>query len=116
MTFSERYSRFRNRQAKDWWTITFGDPFSWLFLAVVGDWRIVTPNRLTILSFLAKAIPAGLILYGTRLSVIIAAILLQFGQILDSMDGNLARCRGESGWFGGFLDRFLDAFGLLLVS
>lgn len=116
MTFSDRYSSYRNRQAKDWWTITFGDPLSWLVLAVVGGSPAVTPNRLTILSFFAKIVPAGLILAGTRGSVILAAILLQVGQVLDSMDGNLSRQRREASWFGGFLDRFLDAFGLLIVA
>ncbi len=47
----KRYKAMKTRIAKDWWTVTFGDPASWLILSLIGDWQWITPARITILSF-----------------------------------------------------------------
>lgn len=112
----ERYKLLKNRQAKDWWTATFGDPLSWLILSLIGDKKWITPTGITKLSFLAKMIPAVLILTNDRDLIIYAAVLLQVGQVLDSMDGNLARYRKEISIAGGFLDRVLDSVGFVFVQ
>ena len=52
--YSERYRLLKTRSAKDWWTATFGDPVSWIVLAAIADWRIISPNLLTLLNFLTK--------------------------------------------------------------
>ena len=105
----------KNRQAKDWWTITFGDPLSWIILGVIGDYKWITPIGITWLSFFAKMIPAGLMVTNDRIAIIAAVISLQLGQVLDSMDGNLARYRGQATLKGGFLDRVLDGTGFIFV-
>ena len=115
MRFKDRYAAMKNRQAKDWWTITFGDPLSWIILGVIGDYKRVTPIGITWLSFFAKMIPAGLMATNDSIAIIAAAISLQFGQVLDSMDGNLARYRGHATLKGGFLDRVLDGTGFIFV-
>lgn len=115
MRFKDRYAAMKNRQGKDWWTITFGDPISWIILGVIGDQKWVTPTGITWVSFFAKMIPAGLMVTIDRTAIIAAAILLQFGQVLDSMDGNLARYRGQASLKGGFLDRVLDGTGFIFV-
>jgi len=115
MRFKDRYAAMKNRQAKDWWTITFGDPLSWIILGVIGDYKWVTPIGITWLSFFAKMIPAGLMVTNDSIAIIAAAITLQFGQVLDSMDGNLARYRGQATLKGGFLDRVLDGTGFIFV-
>ena len=115
MKLKARYNAMKNRQAKDWWTITFGDPISWIVLAVIGDVKWVTPIGITWLSFFCKIFPAYLMLYDDRTFIILAAVLLQIGQILDSMDGNLARYRNDTTLRGGFLDRILDGTGFVFV-
>ena len=115
MRFKDRYAAMKNRQAKDWWTITFGDPLSWIILGVIGAYKWVTPIGITWLSFFAKMIPAGLMVTNDSIAIIAAAISLQFGQVLDSMDGNLARYRGQATLKGGFLDRVLDGTGFIFV-
>ena len=115
MGFKNRYQAMKNRQANDWWTITFGDPISWIVLGVIGDLKWVTPIGITWLSFLCKIYPAGLMLYSDRTLIIVAALLLQIGQVLDSMDGNLARYRNQTTLRGGFLDRILDGTGFIFV-
>ena len=105
----------KNRQGNDWWTITFGDPISWIVLGVIGDVKWITPIGITLLSFLCKIFPAVLMLYSDRNLIIFAALLLQVGQVLDSMDGNLARYRNQTTLRGGFLDRILDGTGFIFV-
>ncbi len=115
MNFKTRYQAMKNRQGNDWWTITFGDPISWIVLGVIGDMKWITPIGITWLSFLCKIFPAVLMLYSDRNLIILAALLLQVGQILDSMDGNLARYRNQTTLRGGFLDRILDGTGFIFV-
>ena len=115
MNFKARYQAMKNRQANDWWTITFGDPISWIVLGVIGDIKWITPIGITWLSCLCKIFPAVLMLYSDRNLIIFAALLLQVGQVLDSMDGNLARYRNQITLRGGFLDRILDGTGFIFV-
>ena len=115
MGFKARYQAMKNRQAKDWWSITFGDPISWIVLGVIGDAKWVTPIGVTWFSFLCKIFPAGLMLYGDRYFIVLSALLLQIGQVLDSIDGNLARYRNNTTLRGGFLDRILDGTGFIFV-
>jgi len=115
MNFKARYKAVKNRQAKDWWSITFGDPISWLILGFIGDIKWITPIGITWVSFLCKILPAGLILYSERYFIISGALILQLGQVLDSMDGNLARYRNNTTLRGGFLDRILDGTGFIFV-
>jgi len=115
MGFKNRYQAMKNRQANDWWTITFGDPVSWVVLGVIGDIKWITPIGITWLSFFSKIVPACLMITNDRALIITAAILLQIGQVLDSMDGNLARYRNQTTLRGGFLDRILDGTGFIFV-
>ncbi len=114
-TIRSRYLRLKNRQAKDWWTATFADPASWFILALVGDVRWITPNRITLISLLLKLVPAWLIAFHGTAHVLAAALMLQVGQVFDSMDGNLARYRETTSQIGGYLDRILDGAGYLVV-
>ena len=91
MGFKARYQKMKNRQAKDWWSTTFGDPISWIILGFIGDIKWITPIGITWISFLCKIIPAGLLIHNERYFIVIGAILLQLGQVLDCMDGNLAQ-------------------------
>ena len=115
MGFKTRYQAMKNRQAKDWWSITFGDPISWVILGFIGDIKWITPVGITWLSFLFKIFPAALMLHSERYFIVLSALLLQIGQVLDSMDGNLARYRNETTLSGGFLDRILDGIGFVFV-
>ena len=115
MDFKTRYQKMKNRQAKDWLSATFGDPISWIVLGLIGDIKWITPIGITWLSFLCKIIPTGLIIHSERHYIIVGVLLLQVGQVLDSMDGNLARYRNITTLRGGFLDRILDGLGFVFV-
>ena len=113
--FLKRYQLLKSRDAKDWWTATFGDPVSWIILALIADWKFITPNLLTALTFISKIIASCLIAFGDRSMMIYGAIFLQLGVIFDHMDGNLARYRGDITLKGGFLDRILDGISILII-
>lgn len=114
-SFRQRYAAARNRQATDWWTATFADPVSWVVLGLTADWPLLTPHRITLVSFVFKLAPAALLISGSAYAALWSAVLLQLGQVLDSMDGNLARYRGVSSRSGGFLDKILDGAGFVAV-
>jgi CDP-diacylglycerol--glycerol-3-phosphate 3-phosphatidyltransferase len=65
----------------------------------------VTPNRVTVLGFFVVVVAAGLVAIG---QLLIGAVVLVAGSLLDAVDGALARATGGSTAFGNFLDSTLD--------
>jgi len=66
----------------------------------------ITPNKLTIVTFLF-GIFSGLM---NLISVPLAAILYQISSIFDGVDGEIARARMQTSKFGGFFDSILDRY------
>jgi phosphatidylglycerophosphate synthase len=89
-----------------------------LILSMVADWRFVTPNRLTILSFGLTVLTGMLILASDKTDLIVAAVVLQIAYIIDCMDGQLARYRGVSSALGSLLDKWSDfvKFPFIIVA
>lgn len=80
----------------------------------------ITPNQITIFSFM-WGIAAGLcFLFGKYNWLVIGAICVQFSQILDCADGMLARTKNMCSDYGSFLDltvdRVVDFFFLTGIS
>ena len=87
MNFKARYKAVKNRRSKDWWSITFGDPISWLILGFIGDIKWITPIGITWVSFLFKILPAGLILLGcTELPIVINKSHFEGKKAISSID------------------------------
>ena len=93
---------------EEWWSRVFATPIAQLILTVVADWRCISPNRLTILSFGLTFLSGVFILFDTTTDLIIAGIILQIAYIIDCMDGQLARYRGISSKLGSLLDKWSD--------
>ena len=75
----------------------------------------VTPNQLTVVSFLFNMLGAAAFCMG-RYPFIVAGVILQIaGNVLDSADGMLARSRGTCNDFGAALDLILDRIGDLFL-
>lgn len=110
MKLLERKTKLKTsfQKRSEWWSRVFASPAAHFLLIIFGDWKFLTPNRLTIISFFLVLLTAGIIISPIPHAFIIAAILLQFAYILDCMDGQLARYRGISTSLGGFLDKSLD--------
>jgi len=110
MDFAARKSKLKAtfKPREEWWSRVFATPIASVLLLAVADWHFITPNRLTILSFLLAVMSATLIVIGGHGVLIAAGIILQIAYIIDCMDGQLARYRNVSSTFGSFLDKWSD--------
>jgi len=72
----------------------------------------ITPNKVTVAGFLVVAAAAALIGFG---QLLVGAIVLVSGSLLDAVDGALARATGGATAFGSFLDSTLDRAAELIL-
>jgi len=98
----------------EWWSSFFTSPLAILLNWIVVDWKFLTPNRITFLSFLVSIVAAGLILTLNYNGFIMAAVLLNLSHIFDCMDGQMARYRGTASAFGSYYDKVTDHIKIFL--
>ena len=96
------------RPREEWWSRVFASPIAHYILLFIADKKLITPNRLTLISFGLTFFTAAIIISGVKGSLLLAAIILQFAYIVDCMDGQLARYRQTSSKFGSFFDKWSD--------
>ena len=72
----------------------------------------VTPNQMTWAAFGIALLSFISFVLGNN---IIAGILVQLSSIVDGIDGSLARLKGMTSVFGGFLDSMLDRYADILI-
>ncbi len=72
----------------------------------------VTPNQMTWVAFGIALLSFVSFVLGHN---IIAGLLVQLSSIVDGIDGSLARLKGMTSEFGGFLDSVLDRYADILV-
>jgi phosphatidylglycerophosphate synthase len=92
----------------EWWSSFVTSPIAVLLNYIVIDYKWLTPNIITLLSFIVAIIAVCFILIGWSINFIIAAILIHMSHILDCMDGQMARYRGESSLSGSYFDKLTD--------
>ncbi|MGB3341198.1 MAG: NTP transferase domain-containing protein [bacterium] len=80
----------------------------------------MTPNQISLMSFIASFCGALFFCIGEYIFVIIGGIFVQLSSILDGCDGEVARLKlmqtKYGGWFDAVLDRYADAiiiFGMI---
>jgi phosphatidylglycerophosphate synthase len=93
----------------------FGRPPALRILPHVYHTR-VTPIHLTILAFIAGIFAALLIAGGSRIELILGAILIQIKNVLDTLDGHLARARNRPSRAGSLLDSNTDFLTNLFIT
>lgn len=91
--------------------------------AKISRWlvnRRITPNQISLFSFLASLLAAGLFAFGGYPALLLGGFLAQFASVIDGCDGEVARLKFQrspyGGWFDAILDRYADAlllFGLM---
>jgi len=73
----------------------------------------VTPNQISLFSFLLSTLGAGLFMLGGYPALAAGGILAQLASIIDGCDGEVARLKylgsDYGGWFDAVLDRYADA-------
>ncbi len=72
----------------------------------------VTPNQMTWAAFGIALLSFVSFALGNN---IIAGLLVQLSSIVDGIDGSLARLKGMTSEFGGFLDSVLDRYADILI-
>lgn len=68
----------------------------------------LTPNTVTVIGLLIVLLASGIVASG---GLLVGAIILTAGSLLDAVDGALARASGGGTAFGSFLDSTLDRIG-----
>jgi len=72
----------------------------------------ITPNALTIASFLVSAL-AGIAFYAG--GVVLGTVMVAFNAVFDALDGALARDMGIAGIRGDFLDHVIDRYADIFI-
>jgi len=110
MRYEERKIQLKKtfKPREEWWSRVFATPIANLVLSGIADCSFITPNRLTILSFILTILTTAFILSGSSENLFIAGIILQLAYIIDCMDGQLARYRQTVSRIGSFLDKLSD--------
>ncbi len=72
----------------------------------------VTPNQMTWAAFGIALLSFASFVLGYN---VIAGLLVQLSSIVDGIDGSLARLKGMTSEFGGFLDSVLDRYADILI-
>lgn len=98
----------------EWWSSFVTSPLAIGVNYLVVDWKWLTPNRLTLISFIVACAAAALIVRGERVDFLWAAILIHASHVLDCMDGQMARYRGSGSRAGGFWDKMTDQIQVIL--
>ena len=75
----------------------------------------LTPNHVTVASFVVYGIGVALIVVGGWWSVL-AALALPLSYVLDCLDGQLARYTDQSSAIGDYLDKTLDVLKILFIN
>lgn len=83
-----------------------------LFTIIPG----ITPNRITVFSFLVYAFACFLLFISFPYHLVLAAILLPLAYILDCVDGQLARTQRTSSAVGDYLDKVLDVLKIYIST
>ena len=96
------------KQKDGWWASIFSGPLANRLLEPICDIKWISPNLITVSSFLIGLIAAWCFACGDYCHLIMGAILVQLSFIVDCMDGQLARYRQQFSKLGAWLDRVSD--------
>lgn len=107
---NEKLTRLWATKNKDdeWWSSFVTAPLAIAANYLVVDIKWITPNLLTLSSFITAIISALFIISGGILNFMIAAVLIHLSHVLDCMDGQMARYRKTTSPSGSFFDKLSD--------
>ena len=76
----------------------------------------ITPNQITVISFLISLVGAGLLSVGMFAAGVLGGLLVQAASVIDGCDGEIARLKHLSSPRGAWLDTVLDRYADLAVT
>jgi len=98
----------------EWWSSFVTSPLAIAVNYLVVDIKWLTPNLITLISFITAIVAFLFILVGGTTNFIIAAVLIHLSHIFDCMDGQMARYRKTTSLSGGFYDKLTDQIQVAL--
>lgn len=104
------------KKRDSWWTVFLVDPLASRLLLPIANYTNITPNQISIASFLVGVLSAYFFLSGDYTSLIIGAALYHVSFILDCMDGKIARLRKTGTVFGMWVDYTLDRIRVVICA
>ena len=113
--FAARVRQLRSRRYEEWFHIVFTGPVGTILAAAVAEVRWITPNLLTLLSFVGRLACCWLVLERSWAMDIATVVLIHVTLIPDVMDASLARYRKTASYFGAFFDKITDSIALCAI-
>lgn len=113
---NDKLKRLWQTKTKDdeYWSSFVTSPLAIALNYLVVDIRWLTPNRITLMSFVVALSATGFILANSTLSFFIAAALINLSHVLDCMDGQMARYRQSTSLTGSYYDRLTDQLQVII--
>lgn len=113
---SEKLARLWATKTKDdeWWSSFITAPLAIAVNYFVVDIKWLTPNLITLISFIIAIVATVFIVLGGTTNFIVAAVLIHLSHVFDCMDGQMARYRKTSSLSGGFYDKLTDQIQVTL--
>lgn len=75
---------------------------------LLANYTKLTPNQITVISFIFGLASAFCFLQGTWIYLVIGACLFEASYVFDCVDGKIAKLKGLASPFGAYLDITLD--------
>lgn len=98
------------------WGDLFGYPLAYKLMFFIARIDFLTPNVVTIISFLLYALGSIFLFLSFPYHLYFAAFLIIAGYIGDDLDGQLARYKNLSSSIGDFLDKVLDVLKIYIIT
>ncbi|SQH76439.1 conserved membrane protein of unknown function, containing conserved domain of CDP-alcohol phosphatidyltransferase family [Shewanella benthica] len=111
-----KFSRLWATKTKDdeWWSSFVTSPLAIVLNYMVVDFKWLTPNKITLISFITAIIATVFIVLGGYQNFIIAAVLIHLSHVFDCMDGQMARYRKTTSVVGCYYDKLTDEIQVAL--
>lgn len=113
---NQKLTRLWATKTKDdeWWSSFVTSPLAIAVNYFVVDFQWLTPNILTLISFLTAIVSVLFIIVGGVQNFMIAAVLIHLSYVFDCMDGQMARYRKTTSLSGSFFDKLTDQIQVTL--
>lgn len=98
------------------WADIFFPKIANKLLPFVASVSFITPNMVTITSFLLYFLGSILLFVPVSFHLVYSAILFPLAYVLDCLDGQLARYTKRSSQMGDYLDKVLDVLKIYIVT
>lgn len=103
-------------QKKSWWAIIFILPLARRLSLFFINRTNITPNAITLFSFLFIPIAAFFYCAGSHAGLAYGAFFFEINYLFDCIDGTVARVKNMGSPLGAFLDPMLDRVRIVIVA